>query len=75
MTLLSIFAREKINLTRIISRPLNKRETGYRPNEYVFWVDFEGNPRLPRVSKTLEKARQATVFLDVLGAYSTRSFA
>ncbi len=74
VTLLSIFAREKINLTRIISRPLNKREMGFRPNEYVFWVDFDGNPRLPRVSRALEKAREATVFLDVLGAYSTRLF-
>lgn len=72
VTLLSIFAAEGINLTRIISRPLDKREKGFRPNEYVFWVDFDGNPLSSHIRGVLKKARAATTFLDVTGSYRSR---
>jgi chorismate mutase / prephenate dehydratase len=70
--ILSVFAKNKINLTRITSRPLVKRKKGFRPGEYVFWVDFEGHPSIPHVRIALKEASQITAFLDVVGAYSNR---
>ncbi len=75
VTLLLVLAKAKINLTRIISRPLAKRQKGFRPNEYVFWADLEGNPRDPNVINVLRKAKSVTTFLEVLGAYRTRQLA
>lgn len=71
--LLSIFSNARINLTRITSRPLDKRRQGFRPNEYVFWVDFEGNPATPDARSALRKARKATTFLDIMGAFRSRA--
>jgi prephenate dehydratase len=62
--LLGEFARRGINLTRIESRPAKTRL-----GEYVFFIDFEGNPERPEVAEALAGARQRTSFLKILGCY------
>ena len=58
------FASRDINLTMIVSRP--KKE---KPWEYNFYVDFEGHRKNPKVSECLDRLKQNTVFLKVLGSY------
>ncbi|MCD6408486.1 prephenate dehydratase, partial [bacterium] len=58
------FKEEKINLTRIESRP-SKRKAW----EYVFFVDFTGHKDEKRVKRALEKLEKTSVFLKILGSY------
>ncbi|MBE0465879.1 MAG: prephenate dehydratase [Candidatus Desulforudis sp.] len=62
--LLGEFARRGVNLTRIESRPAKTRL-----GEYVFFIDFEGHPRMPEVAEALAGARQRGTFLKILGSY------
>ncbi|MDA4122622.1 MAG: prephenate dehydratase [Thaumarchaeota archaeon] len=61
---LEVFATEKINLTKIESRP-----TRQRPWEYYLFVDFEGHREERKVTKALGELATKTVFLKVLGSY------
>jgi prephenate dehydratase len=61
---LEVFARHKINLTKIESRP-----TRQRPWEYYFFVDIEGHHKDALVSKAFAEVATKTVFLKVLGSY------
>ena len=61
---LEVFARAKINLTKIESRP-----TKERPWEYYFFVDFEGRRDDQKVVKVLSELAKKTAFLKVLGSY------
>ena len=61
---LEVFAREKINLTKIESRP-----TKARPWEYFFFVDIEGRRQDPKVLRVLGEMAKKTAFLKVLGSY------
>jgi len=61
---LEVFAREKINLTKIESRPT--KET---PWEYFFFVDFQGHRRDAKVTRVLSGLAKRTEFLKVLGSY------
>lgn len=61
---LEVFAREKINLTKIESRP-----TKERPWEYYFFVDFEGSEKEPRVARVLSELGEKTAFMKLLGSY------
>ncbi|QLH08308.1 prephenate dehydratase [Candidatus Nitrosotenuis sp. DW1] len=54
----------KVNLTKIESRP-NKST----PWEYNFYMDFDGTKEDPIIQEILEKIRQRTVFMKVLGSY------
>lgn len=54
----------KVNLTKIESRP-NKST----PWEYNFYMDFDGTKEDPIIKGILEKIRQRTLFLKVLGSY------
>lgn len=54
----------KVNLTKIESRP-NKSA----PWEYNFYMDFDGTKEDPTIREILEKIRQRTVFMKVLGSY------
>ena len=58
------FKKEKINLTRIESRPSKKKAW-----EYVFFVDFTGHKDEPNVKKALDKIKNSTIFLKILGSY------
>jgi prephenate dehydratase len=61
---LEVFARAKINLTKIESRP-----TKERPWEYYFFVDFQGRRDDQKVVKVLSELARKTAFLKVLGSY------
>lgn len=61
---LEVFARAKINLTKIESRP-----TRQRPWEYYFFVDFEGHRKDRVVAEAFTEIAAKTVFLKVLGSY------
>jgi chorismate mutase/prephenate dehydratase len=62
--MLEPFARNRINLTRIESRPLKGK-----PWEYVFFVDFLGHRRERRVARALEALARRCLMLKVLGSY------
>ena len=61
---LSLFAREKINLTMIQSRP--QRE---RPWADLVYVDLEGHREDARVRRALKALEREALFLKVLGSY------
>jgi chorismate mutase / prephenate dehydratase len=61
---LKLFAREKINLTMIQSRP--QRE---RPWAYTFFVDMQGSREDERVKRALRALERQALFLKVLGSY------
>jgi len=58
------FHKNNVNLTKIESRP-TKENTW----EYNFYVDFEGNLKNPTIAKMLEKIKDESVFLKILGSY------
>lgn len=58
------FASRNINLTMIVSRP-----TKEKPWEYNFYVDFEGHRTEPKIQECLERLKDGTEFLKVLGSY------
>ena len=58
------FYQNKINLTKIESRP-NKNTLG----EYNFYVDFEGHQDDSSIKDMLEKLRNNSTFLKILGSY------
>jgi prephenate dehydratase len=61
---LSPFAEQGIQLTKIESRP-NKGWLG----DYVFLLDFEGHRADPPVRAALEQVREYTAMLKVFGSY------
>ncbi|RLG95262.1 prephenate dehydratase [Candidatus Bathyarchaeota archaeon] len=58
------FAKRRINLTKIESRPTKRR-----PWEYNFYLDFEGHRREKRCAEALEGLRRKAVFVKILGSY------
>lgn len=58
------FARLRVNLTRIVSRPVRGK-----PQTYVFFVEVEGNPAMPAVSRALDKARSLSELMINLGSF------
>ncbi|NPA52027.1 MAG: prephenate dehydratase [Aquificae bacterium] len=56
--------RNKINMTKIESRP-KKREAW----DYIFFTDIEGHIQEPQVQKALEELKQKTPFFKILGSY------
>lgn len=58
------FAKEKINLTKIESRPSKKKAW-----DYYFFVDFQGHIEDGRVKKALKELEGECLFLKILGAY------
>lgn len=68
-SILEIFARAKINLTRVESFP--QRDN---PGSYIFFLDFEIKENLNQVSKILEEVRLKTRMLKYLGCYKEEVF-
>lgn len=56
-----------LNLTKIESRP----QPG-APWEYLFYIDFEGNLASPQTAEALDRLREDSGFLKVLGSYPAR---
>ena len=61
---LQLFAKNKINLTKIQSRPLRNRLW-----ESIFYLDFDGHIEDKAVSKVLDILGRQCVFLKVMGSY------
>ncbi len=58
------FHKNNVNLTKIESRP-----TKVNTWEYNFYADFEGHENDPKILEILEKIKQETIFMKVLGSY------
>ena len=58
------FAKRKINLTRIESRPTKK--TAW---EYNFYLDFEGHRNEPKCAEALMALEKYAIFVKILGSY------
>jgi prephenate dehydratase len=58
------FAERKINLTKIESRP-SKRKLG----EYLFFMDFSGSQKDPRIKEAVSALKEKTAYLKILGSY------
>ncbi len=63
-SILSLFAEEGINLTKIESRPSRQK-----PWDYLFYVDFEGHTEEDRVKRALDGLRKRALTWRVLGSY------
>ncbi|MFC2010180.1 prephenate dehydratase [Chloroflexota bacterium] len=61
---LNTLASNKINLTKIESRP-----TRQKPWEYNFYLDFEGHHEDKNAKEALEELGKTAVFIKVLGSY------
>lgn len=60
----TVFKRNQLNLTWIESFPMPQT-----PNEYLFFVEFQGHPNETRAQQALTALAKKTVRLDVLGCY------
>jgi len=58
------FAKRKINLAKIESRPFRQR-----PWEYIFFIDLEGHTNDKNVSRALDEVKDTAQFLKILGSY------
>ncbi len=58
------FARNRINISKIESRPLRAR-----PWEYLFFVDLMGHREDPKLARALKALERKALFLKVLGSY------
>jgi chorismate mutase/prephenate dehydratase len=62
--MLEPFAKSRINLTKIESRPLKNK-----PWEYMFFIDFRGHKEEGGVKRAIKKLERSCLFLKVLGSY------
>lgn len=62
--MLEPFAKNRINLTKIESRPLKNK-----PWEYLFFLDFEGHKEDARTQRAIKKLERSCVFIKILGCY------
>lgn len=62
--MLQPFARRRINLSKIESRPLKNK-----PWEYLFFLDLRGHREQPAVKKAIASLEKHCVFLKILGSY------
>jgi prephenate dehydratase len=61
---LEVFARRKINLMKIESRPVHGR-----PWEYRFYIDLQASSSDPEVAAAIEELGKYAVNLKILGSY------
>lgn len=66
--LLGLFNKKRINLTKIVSRPLPRSTWGY-----LFYIDFEGHRDDKKVVEALKQIARRTDQLKVLGSYPKQS--
>ncbi|RJQ42748.1 MAG: prephenate dehydratase [Nitrospiraceae bacterium] len=63
-SILKPFARHKINLTKIESRPSRRKAW-----EYIFFIDMEGHMEDKGVKKAILDLKEECLYLKVLGSY------
>ena len=61
---MAVFKRNRLNLTWIESFPMPET-----PNEYLFFVEFQGHPEEMRAKRALTSLAKKTVRIEVLGSY------
>ncbi len=61
---LQLFAKHKINLTKIQSRPLRNRLW-----EYLFYLDFDGHVEDKTIAHVLSTLSRQCLFIKILGSY------
>jgi prephenate dehydratase len=61
------FAREKVNLSRIVSRPVPGK-----PQTYVFFLEIDGDPQSFAVDRALQRADALAESMTNLGCYPAR---
>ncbi len=61
---LGLFAKTKMNLTKIESRPSKKK-----PWEYYFFVDFNGHCEDRKIRDALDRLAEKCQFVKILGSY------
>ena len=62
--MLKPFALNKINLTKIESRPSRRKAW-----DYIFFVDLEGHIMSPKVKKAIRELERECRYLKILGSY------
>jgi chorismate mutase/prephenate dehydratase len=62
--MLEPFAKNRINLTKIESRPLKNK-----PWEYMFFIDLRGHKQESTIKRAVRKLQHDCIFLKVLGSY------
>ncbi|NIO08725.1 MAG: prephenate dehydratase [Deltaproteobacteria bacterium] len=62
--MLDPFAKNKVNLTKIESRPLKSKKW-----EYLFFLDFNGHRDEPKIRKAMKQLEEKCVFVKILGSY------
>jgi chorismate mutase/prephenate dehydratase len=62
--ILQPFARSRINLCKIESRPIKNK-----PWEYLFFLDLVGHREQPAVKKAIASLEKNCVFFKILGSY------
>jgi chorismate mutase/prephenate dehydratase len=62
--MLEPFAKSRINLTKIESRPIKNK-----PWEYMFFLDLNGHREELRVKRAIKDLEKDCVFLKILGSY------
>ena len=67
-TILRLFAEADINLTRIASIPLRSE-----PDNYSFFLDFEGTEKDPAIADVLKQMEKLTITMKYLGSYPAAS--
>lgn len=67
--ILKEFAKRRINLTKIESRP-----TKEVPWEYNFYVDFEGHSHDKEIRELIKAVKKKTLFIKILGSYKKGKF-
>ncbi|MFP4005399.1 MAG: prephenate dehydratase [Candidatus Hadarchaeia archaeon] len=65
--ILKEFSERNINLSKIESRP-SKKALG----DYLFFIDFEGHRKDPKVKETLKNIKAKVATLKVIGSYPRR---
>lgn len=64
--MLQPFAKSRINLSKIESRPIKNK-----PWEYLFFLDLLGHREQPAVKKAIAGLEKNCVFLKILGSYAS----
>jgi len=67
VAVLQVLSRRKLNLTKILSRPIPGRF-----EEYRFMIEFHGSIPTPLVIQALAQLEKITTFLAVIGNYPVR---
>ncbi len=64
---LDTFRKEKVNLSRILSRPIRGSH-----REYAFLADVQGGTGMAKVQRAISAAKKVSVLLRIAGSYPSR---